>query len=961
MKEHCIKDVDHVNRSEFLVNSSGEKYFERLRDALSIRAQNVLSNNDLYYYDDFILFISSDNNNFVNLRNCGKKTVKELDELVSLLLGYLKDPASILNIPITKLGFSVRTIISLKAANIETLGELVSFSEDDILRFHGLGKNSIQEIKSVVNSKGLQIGMDINDFCQGITTNSLIRECVANREVQQNNIVSSLMIPIENLGLSVRSFNCLKAANIETLGELVSFDKEVILKFRNMGKKSIQEIENVVDAKGLWFGFDIKTINQGVDTRLQIIPNCETAKSSDTVKEHEQDEVVDTSVLSIPIEDLGLSVRAFNCLKMAEIETLGELVAFKKEALLRFRNLGKNSLFEIEEIVKSYGLQFGMRLRKYHKDKAIKRQTFERLISNTPILRNYSRNDLDYVVAFKEKYSHYPMLFLLYKSLNYLTEREQKVVENVWGMKSFSIQPDSKGLPLFEAWSLEPIVPKSIDEISVEFDLPQQRIHQLYQKANRRIKYGGSSVAQILKLEDWEKYGISKDNPFFYTSDFNMDYLVEERDFLIEYSQKNWNTEWVYQFMEDLPCISKNYLYFALHLKGLKAFWIDYNKKELSANYLSAELLTPDFYVDNRLKKYNYNRAIKEVLRLQKVKKTESIVIPISSCFIDNENYWNRIRPTKNEKENVLRLLIWLFQTLCDVQIDNDTIVVEANKVDYSAKIYEILKAAGVRLHRDEVFKRLKEACEEKDLRCKLSSPSHLTRFLTSDPRIISYGKSSYWGLKEWGEVAGSIREIAIEIVKKSEEPIRIQDITKCVLESRPDSNEKSVSSIIMQTTASGELLLFYGDYIGYPKRKYKDDYIIMPQSFDDWLQAFKDFVVKNKRLPYSNQNGYEGYLYRWHFKASQLTGLSSDEIVKFDMLEKELAHYPQNAIEYNFLHKCNLYKKFVESNKHMISQDDDTELYYWFYNTSRIYGTFKDNRFTYFGQLLQALSSILY
>ena len=104
----------------------------------------------------------------------------------------------------------------------------------------------------------------------------------------------------------------------------------------------------------------------------------------------------------------------------------------------------------------------------------------------------------------------------------------------------------------------------------------------------------------------------------------------------------------------------------------------------------------------------------------------------------------------------------------------------------------------------------------------------------------------------------GSIREIAIEIVKKEEEPVQIQDITKQVLESRPDSNEKSVSSIIWQTIATGELLLFCGDYVGCPNRKYKDDYILMPQTFDDWLKSFKDFVLKNKRFPTASQ-GYEG------------------------------------------------------------------------------------------------------
>ena len=94
--------------------------------------------------------------------------------------------------------------------------------------------------------------------------------------------------------------------------------------------------------------------------------------------------------------------------------------------------------------------------------------------------------------------------------------------------------------------------------------------------------------------------------------------IIEERDFLIEYIQNHWNMEGLFQFVEDVPCISKNYLFFVFHLKGFKAFWIDYNKKELSAYYLTTDCLTPDFYVDNRLKKYNYNQAIKEVLRLQK-------------------------------------------------------------------------------------------------------------------------------------------------------------------------------------------------------------------------------------------------------------------------------------------------------------------------------------------------------
>ena len=62
---------------------------------------------------------------------------------------------------------------------------------------------------------------------------------------------------LADMDLSVRALNCLKAAEVETLGELVSFSKSDLMKFRNFGKKSLTELEELVHAKGLNFGFDV--------------------------------------------------------------------------------------------------------------------------------------------------------------------------------------------------------------------------------------------------------------------------------------------------------------------------------------------------------------------------------------------------------------------------------------------------------------------------------------------------------------------------------------------------------------------------------------------------------------------------------------------------------------------------------------------------------------------------------
>lgn len=74
-------------------------------------------------------------------------------------------------------------------------------------------------------------------------------------------------------------------------------------------------------------------------------------------------------LLKTKLIDMDLSVRALNCLKAAEVDTLGDLVSYNKNDLMKFRNFGKKSLTELEELVDVKGLNFGMDLSKYKLDK----------------------------------------------------------------------------------------------------------------------------------------------------------------------------------------------------------------------------------------------------------------------------------------------------------------------------------------------------------------------------------------------------------------------------------------------------------------------------------------------------------------------------------------------------------------------------------------------------------------
>ena len=94
----------------------------------------------------------------------------------------------------------------------------------------------------------------------------------------------------------------------------------------------------------------------------------------DSDEKSEQEEFDETSLhmrqlLKTKLVDLDLSVRALNCLKAADVESLGDLVSYNKNDLLKFRNFGKKSLTELEDLIESKGLSFGMNVAKYKLDK----------------------------------------------------------------------------------------------------------------------------------------------------------------------------------------------------------------------------------------------------------------------------------------------------------------------------------------------------------------------------------------------------------------------------------------------------------------------------------------------------------------------------------------------------------------------------------------------------------------
>jgi DNA-directed RNA polymerase subunit alpha len=91
--------------------------------------------------------------------------------------------------------------------------------------------------------------------------------------------------------------------------------------------------------------------------------------SAEITEEFDEEVLHMRQLLKTKLADMDLSVRALNCLKAADVESLGELVRYNKNDLLKFRNFGKKSLTELEELLEGLHLMFGMEISKYKLDK----------------------------------------------------------------------------------------------------------------------------------------------------------------------------------------------------------------------------------------------------------------------------------------------------------------------------------------------------------------------------------------------------------------------------------------------------------------------------------------------------------------------------------------------------------------------------------------------------------------
>lgn len=160
--------------------------------------------------------------------------------------------------------------------------------------------------------------------------------------------IDSIFTPIRKVNYTIENYRVEQKTDYEKLVFDVTTDGSIT------PKDSLQEAAKILIHHFMLFS----------DERITL----DNEEKSET-EEFDETSLHMRQLLKTKLVDMDLSVRALNCLKATDIETLGNLVSFNKNDLLKFRNFGKKSLTELEDLIEAKGLSFGMNVAKYKLDK----------------------------------------------------------------------------------------------------------------------------------------------------------------------------------------------------------------------------------------------------------------------------------------------------------------------------------------------------------------------------------------------------------------------------------------------------------------------------------------------------------------------------------------------------------------------------------------------------------------
>lgn len=838
---------------------------------------------------------------YANLLNKYPVKIEEINAEDTISLLYVNDDIQNKYEEFQK-SLSVRTQNIIKY-NIPSYSDLIPWvlGKKTEFNFRNCGKKSIMELKGFLK--------EFRNFYNSNVSNLKVENKVGSDYLKSLSYL--LEIGSKNTALNIDAYNCIM--EIYTTWESFAMDMSNIVVIydkivNRMPKQALDCLEWLIVlfssiVHNLFNRFDFKSY---VSVFSRANENLKSKIEENRTELEYQKYITDEKEILIAKEYKKLlSITSVQCRNAIEnnIKDYREFLTYegRERDFYNFHQVGRKCVEEMSYLLRSFKTEYA-RILKNGNDSA----KVEILYSKFPYL---NENDIEFINRYELKYQHLPMFYILCRYYENTSNRNAQIFASYYGLTDNPIY--------------------SLEGLSKKYKISRERIRQLLIK----ISYStDDNYRKLMEKSLWQCYGIESVN--FQTPQKTLYYnLCKEEQ--VDFS--------FFTYCKILS-LFKNITIINISESGKVLSSLEVDK------YRVEDIKFKTYACDSRYSYFNYAYAMYEVKRLLRVQTSVDVKIPIYDYFITNSDYW-----INNDclKETGSRSLLQFFEVLVKdtlgVNVENHYLILKANTLDYSEIMYKILKEHGESMSLYDIFRKFKESYPES----KFNEAKQIKPHLYKDSRIKNLGRTSYYTLIEWKEYTGSLSELAIKLVKNNKAPINIIELAKKMLVYRPSSTERSTRSIIYQCVNNGKLLLFYGDLVGVPTKKYKEGYIVLPRNFDEWMSAFRGFILKNGYFPSGSHLGFERALANWYNDARNYINLSSEEILKFHQMMNDFEKIPHTAKEKHFLENCELYKGYVRQFGRMLSIKDEKSLYCWFVGNLKKYMSYEDNRRFYFKELI--------
>lgn len=445
----------------------------------------------------------------------------------------------------------------------------------------------------------------------------------------------------------------------------------------------------------------------------------------------------------------------------------------------------------------------------------------------------------------------------------------------------------------------------SLEEIGDELNLTRENVRHIYKKAIEKLS---ANINNSEYFDIFDNYGFSK-----------LDYLTPENTNFYDIKQREY-----------LHNGFNTFCYIVVKLFYSTIFDL-YKLTKITANSVQDKIYVCSVKLS---KQYDINKTLNY----------------IKSNFNDPSIREIQLNPI------ILKKAFWLYK-----DIDNHTLDVIKQFLAYICNDYFDLNVTdlNVSCDPDETITHIQQVKHLiVNVLKTLNNPASIIDIQKADKRLINLplhkiktalydkslfipvGRKSIYQLVESKQISGSVTKCIDYILEDSKQPIQLNDLIRQVLEFRPDSNEKSVRSVVLNKIKKHELVVYEGMLIGLISRigeystEYKVNTTFGRMTFDERLSAIYEFIKEHDRLPLLKDSDFERSLYVWYMRVSKSTNLTNEQLVliyQFDNYIK-MNHIPTNADEVNFIENCNSIKRFVLHRGCLPSRLEDEKLSMWLY-----------------------------